>query len=183
MKELERLDDYLRGALADAEADAYEEELFGRAATGRAPELAFVDGLTAALRDAVERGTYELYVTAAGVERVMARGVRVQRVELLNTVEPQRYVLERDADLVVARMPVDLTGVRSLDAEIYAGDRLSKVMRDVSFDPGDGAVFFCCDGELARRTVGFVATTRFYARDDAGRRLVAELHAVSELAG
>ena len=67
--------------------------------------------------------------------------------------------------------------------EIYAGERLSKVMPDVSFDAVDGAVFLCCEGDLARATAGFVATTRFYARYDDGRRLLAEINAVSEVAG
>lgn len=184
MKDLERLDDYLSGAMADDDAGAYEDELFARAAAGAAPELTFVEGLRAAVRDAVKRGTYDLYLTAAGVERVLAGGARVQRLDLANTPEHQRPVLERDAELVITRLPIDLAGVSALDVEIYGGDRLSKVMRDVSFDPADGAIYLCCDGELARRTAGFLATTRFYARESGGgRRLVAELNAISELAG
>ncbi|MEZ4407858.1 MAG: hypothetical protein R3A52_15500 [Polyangiales bacterium] len=183
MSDLERLDDYLRGAMTDGEVDAYEEDLFARAATGDAPELAFRERLATSVRLAVERGTFEVHVTAAEADRIAASGLKVQRLELANTPEMQTCAVERDCDLMISRFPIDLTGVRGLDVEIYAGDRLSKVMPDVSFDANDGAVFLCCEGELARKAAGFVARTKLYARYDDGRRMVAEINAVSVVVG
>lgn len=183
MSDLDRLDDYLRGAMTDGEVDAYEDELFARAAAGAAPELAFRESLARSVRRAVERGTFEMYLTAAEADRIAASGLKVQRLELANTPEMQTCALERDCDLTITRFPIDLTGARGLDVEIYAGDRLSKAMPDVSFDVSDGAVFLCCEGELARATAGFVARTKLYARYDDGRRMVAEINAVSVVVG
>jgi hypothetical protein len=183
MKDVERLDAYLSGETPDADAAAFEDDLFVRAATGEAPELAFVDGLAAAVRDLVRRGTYHLYLTAAEVERLRASGANVQVIDILATPEKQEYALARDVDFLVARYPIDLRGVRSLDVEVYLGDRLSKVMKDVRFDPADGAAYFCCEGDLARQTVGFPTRSKFFATTDAGeRRLVAELDTLGVLA-
>lgn len=183
MKDLERLDAYLTGKTPDAEAGPFEDDLFARAATGEAPELVFLDGLVATVRDLVRRGTYHLYLTAAEVERLRASGAKVQLVDIVASPEKQEYEIVRDVDFVVARYPIDLRGVRSLDVEVYLGDRLSKVMKDVRFDPADGAAYFCCEGDLARQTVGFPTRSKIFATTDAGeRRLVAELDTLGVLA-
>lgn len=183
MKDLERLDAYLTGETQDPDAEAFEDELFARAASGEASELVFLDGLTAAVRDLVQRGTYHLYLTAAEVDRLRASGAKVQLIDILDSPEKQQYELARDVDFLVARYPIDLRGVRSLDVEVYLGDRLSKVMKDVRFDPADGAAYFCCEGDLARQTVGFPTRSKFFATTAAGeRRLVAELDTIGVLA-
>lgn len=182
MNDLERLDAYLAGEAPDADAEAFEVDLFARAATGAAPELAFLDGLTATIRSLVERGTYHLYLTAAEVERLRASGAKVQVIDIIDSREPQQFELQRDVELLVARYPIDLRGVRSLDVEVYLGDRLSKVMKDVRFDPDDGATFFCCEGDRARQTVGFPTRAKFLATTESGeRRLVAELETIGVL--
>lgn len=182
MKDLELLDDYVSGETSDADAASFEEELFARAGGGAAPELAFLDGLRGTVRSLVERGTYHLYLTATEVERLRASGAKVQLIDIVDSPEPQRYELARDVDFLIARYPIDLRGVRSLDVEVYLGERLSKVMKDVRFDPADGAAFFCCEGELARKTVGFPTRAKFIATTDSGqRRLVAELDTLGVL--
>ena len=60
--------------------DAYEEDLFARALAGAAPELAFHTALGEQLRAMNARGTLDLWLTARGVERVVASGLRVAAV-------------------------------------------------------------------------------------------------------
>ncbi len=183
MKDLELLDAYVSGETADSDAAAFEDDLFDRAADGASPELVFLDGLRATVRSLVERGSYDLYLTAAEVARLRASGAKVQLLDIVDSPEPQEYEVARDVDFLVARYPIDLRGVRSLDVEVYLGGHLSKVMKDVRFDPADGAAYFCCEGELARRTVGFPTRSKFFATTESGeRRLLAELDTFGVLA-
>lgn len=178
------LDGYLRGRGTDAEAAALEEDLFERAFAGAAPELVFVDELTSTVRRLGEKGTLELYVRAADIERIRASNHKVQLIELANTSEPQSYVVERDAEILLSRIPLDLRGIEELDIEVYLGDSddALKVMRDVAFDEDAGAVFTCCEGDLARATANVRTKSRFYGRGADGRRLLAELNTLGTLA-
>lgn len=171
------LDGYLRGRGTDLDAAALEEDLFERAFADAAPELVFVDELASMVRSLAEHGTLELYIRAADVERIRTLNRKVQMVELVNTAEPQSYTLERDADVVIARVPIDLRGLDELDVEVYLGDsdEAVKVMRDIAFDEDAGAIFFCCEGDLARATANVRTRSRLYGRDGGGRRLIAEV--------
>lgn len=49
-----------------------------------------------------------LYLAAAEVARVRASGARVQVNEIAESPERQAYTVDRDADFLVARYPLDL---------------------------------------------------------------------------
>jgi hypothetical protein len=69
-----------------------------------------------------------------------------------------------------------LDGIRRLEAEVCSmSGELLKRMPDIAFDPADGAVFACCEAELARASANTPTITRVYAFDDDGRRLLCEL--------
>jgi hypothetical protein len=169
-----RLDDYVRGRVGEDD-DAYEEALFARALADDAPELAFRARVGASLRTLDARGTLDVWLTARDVERVRASGLRTffHEIDPAHPVAPQ---LPADAELVITRVPIDLAGVRALDVEVLSPDgRLLKRMPDVAFDPADGAIFACCEAELARTAAASQTITRLWATDDGGRRLVGEL--------
>ncbi|HEY3498527.1 MAG TPA: hypothetical protein VGK73_27740 [Polyangiaceae bacterium] len=173
---LARLDDYVRGQDDEPGSAAYEEELFGRALEGDAPELAFHTGLGATLRHMNSRGTLDIWLTARDVERVRASGLKAVILEY----HPDDHApldLPPDTDLMIMRVPIPLEGVRSLEAEVYASDgRLLKRMPDIHFEPADGAVFACCDADLARTASSVPLTlTKVWAVTDTGRRLLIEL--------
>lgn len=178
------LDGYLRGRGTDVEAAAVEDDLFERAFADAAPELVFVDELTSTVRRLGDKGTLELYIRAADVERLRASSRKVQLIELANTSERQSYVVERDAEILLSRIPLDLHGVEELDIEVYLGDsdEAAKVMRDVAFDEDAGAVFTCCEGDLARATANVRTRSRYYGRSADGRRLIAELDTFGTIA-
>jgi hypothetical protein len=167
-----RLDDYVRGYPEDAPAEdceSYEEALFARALAAAAPELTFRAELAATLREMDARGALEIWLTARDVERLRRSGRNIVFYELdaANPVPPE---FTPDSELFIARVPLDLTGVRTLDVEILSLDgRVLKRMPDVHFDASDGAIYACCEAELARTAASSVGTrTRFWATDASG---------------
>jgi hypothetical protein len=177
------LDDYIRNRQAEARVADYEEDLFERALAERAPELAFRAGLGGTLHAMNARGTLDLWITQGQIAELRARGLNlvVFDVDPANPTTPE---IPPTADLVIAKVPLDLTGVRRLDAEVLTDDgRLLKRMPDIDFDPAEGAIFTCCEAELARTAVAARRLTRLWASREssdgrAERTLLLELRAV-----
>jgi hypothetical protein len=173
---LSHLDDYVRGRENGASVAEYETELFERALAGSAPEVAFHAGLASTLRLMNARGSLDLWICERDIERVRASGLKAMVWEwtLEHPLPPE---IPPGTDLVITRIPLPLAGVRTIDAEIYSADgRLLKRMPDVLFEPADGAIFACCEAELARAAASAPRTlTKVWAVSDGERRLVAEL--------
>lgn len=170
-----KLDDYVRGHMPEEPAGAYEDELFARALADSAPELAFRGELERTFRSMQARGTLDVWLTAREAERMAATGLRVVRFDL----DPAQFVapdLTSDFDILITRMPIDLSGVTRLDAEVLTPDgQLLKRMRDIAFEPSDHAIYACCEAALARVAASRPTITRVWATDAHGRRLVIEL--------
>jgi hypothetical protein len=173
---LARVDDYVRGGGDDASLDEYEAELFQRSLEGHAPEVAFHAGLASTLRLMSARGSLDLWICARDIERVRASGLKAMVWEW-TPERPLPPEIPAGTDLLITRIPLPLAGVTSLDAETYSTDgRLLKRMPDVLFEPADGAIFACCEAELARAAASAPRTvTKVWAVGDGERRLVAEL--------
>jgi hypothetical protein len=170
-----RLDDYVRGALGDEHADGFEDELFERALAGSAPELAFRHGLGATLNAMDARGTLDPWITAHDLERVRASGLNIVYFEV-DLENPSMPEIPQGTDLLIGRIPLDLTGVRELEVEALASDgRVLKSMPDVKFDRSDNAIYACCEADLALIAARADRTTRFWAVDESGRKLLLEL--------
>lgn len=170
-----RLDAYTRAELPDDEAEAYEAELFGRAMAGNAPELTFRSGLERQLRAMDARGTLDLWLTRRDLARVLASGLRVVQFDL-DVANPTVPVFPEQFDLLVTRIALDLTGVHRLDAEVLTpSGELLKRLPDIAFDPADGAIYTCCEAELARTAASVQTVMKLWAEDDSGRRLVCAL--------
>lgn len=169
-----RLDEYVRGEGSEESAAAYEDELFARALAGDAPELSFRHGLEVAFRSMEARGTTELWMTAKQVEEMRAKGTRVAFVEF-DPAKGEVAPFPEDTEILVTRIPVDLTGVERLDIEILSPDEvLLKAMPEVSFDPSDQAIFACCEIDLARVSIASRAIARAFSVEKSGRRLLVE---------
>jgi hypothetical protein len=170
-----RLDDYVRAADSETEAESYELDLFSRALEGDAPELEFRAELGHTLRAMESLGTLDLWLTARGVERLLKSGRKVLQFEL-DIRAPVVPDLSSDFEILVTKVPLQLDGIRRLEAEVCAlSGELLKRMPDIAFDPADGAVFACCEAELARASANTRTITRVYAYGDAGRYLLCEL--------
>lgn len=172
---LAELDDYVRGAKSDADAEAYEDALFARAVSGEAPELGFRAGLGRTLRVMGERGTLDLWLTGRDLSRVLQSGLRVRQIEI-DLTQPAPPDLSGEFDLLITKVPLSLEGVQRLDAEVVApSGALLKSMPDIPFDAADAGVYACCEVELARTALGARTVTRFWATYDDGRRLLGEI--------
>lgn len=172
---LTRLDDYVRGK-DDTGVGEYEEQLFSRSLAGSAPEVAFFSSLASTLRRMDARGTLDLWLCERDLERVRASGLKAVVWEW-HPERPFPPEIPPGTDLVITRIPLPLAGVRSIDADIHATDgRLLKRMPDVLFDPADGAVYACCEAELARTATSAPRTvTKLWAVTGSERHLLAEL--------
>lgn len=170
---LARLDDYVRGHDAEAEASAFEEELFARALADEAPDLELHEALGQALRASAASGALELWLTKAGVARLEGSGLRVLRARWSESGPASVPDLDVDFDVLVTEVPIDLRGARRLDVEIFDLEgRHLKTMPEVSFDPDDGAVYACCDAKLARLATRARTMSRVWVTDAEGRRSV-----------
>jgi hypothetical protein len=154
------LDDYTSRAMPEAEADAFEEELFGRAASGEAPEAEFSEGLRRAAEWIGRRGAFNVGSTRAEVDQLLASGLRVEYRDFGDGSVPAEIPpIPADIDLYVYRVGVDLgallgaEGLATLEGVDVVLERLGgehiKTFRDVRFDPADRAFYGVCERPLA----------------------------------
>ncbi|HEX5101769.1 MAG TPA: hypothetical protein VFV94_19795 [Polyangiaceae bacterium] len=151
---LAALDDYASGLMPEAEAEAFEEELFARAARGEAPEASF----TETLRRAAEwiqtrRGSFEVGSTRAEVDRLLASGARITYMDFGDCTKPVDIPpLDPKLDFFIYRVGVDLRAedYDTIDVvvETERGEYI-KTFRDVRYDATDGAFYGICEGPLA----------------------------------
>lgn len=150
----EALDAYQTGVMPDAEAVAFEEELFAAAAAGTADEVALVDRLSLIGRYLAARGGWDIGSSRARVDELIAAGLRVQMLEPQPAGPGQPLVLaaiDADAEIVVTHVPIDVRGYDSVDVIVEKPDGAPlKTFRDIGFDPLDGTVYALCEAPLAR---------------------------------
>jgi hypothetical protein len=175
---LTRLDDYVEGQLPDEQADAFEDELFGRAAGARPDEeTAFFDALS---RNAAWLASHFFGFrggsTRAEVDTLIASGTR--RVHWMDLGAPGAKRLSDwpdDTQIVVTRLGVDLRGASDVQVHVsFDGENNVKTFRDCEYDPIDGALYAVCHEPLARlafqqpRVVAQVTAVRDGRRETVG---------------
>lgn len=148
------LDDYVSGALSEAEALVYEAELFERAASGEASEALFVDRLALLGRFLQDRGGISNGSTRAQVDALVKRGFRIHTIDLGSGGRVELGPLPDDVEIVVTRLAVDARGFDhvEVDCETLSGQPI-KTFRDVQCDPEEGALYAVCEAPLARLSV------------------------------
>jgi hypothetical protein len=168
------IDDYVRGHLPERDVEAFEDDLFARALRDETPELAFREGLGRTLREMKERGTLQMWLTERDLAELIASGARVRRFDL-DLTHPTEPDFSGDFDILVTRVPMSFEGIEHLDAEVLARDgRVLKTMPDIAFERSDGAIYACCERELAIAAARSMTITRLWADGTGGRRLIAE---------
>jgi hypothetical protein len=160
---LAALDDYVRGTLSEAEAEAFEQRLFadacapiarssGEVAERTADETPSLEDVTTFLalwdgvRDLCARGTFSLILTEREARHLLSSGIKVAYFDV---DAPGPAHLSLSSEILLTRFALDLTGVEQLDVELMAGEQVVKTIHDVSFDPALGAVYMACEAELA----------------------------------
>jgi hypothetical protein len=155
---LTRLDDYVVGELPADAADAFEDELFARAAGPQGDgETAFFDALA---RNAAWLARHAFGFrggnTRAEVDALIASGRK--RVHLMDLGAPgpkQLAPWPADTQIVVTRVGVDLRGASDVQVQVsFDGQHTIKTFRDCEYDPTDGALYAVCHEPLARLAFG-----------------------------
>lgn len=173
---LAELDDYASGLMPETEADAFEEDLFARAALGAAPEAEFVERLRRAVEWVNQRGPFKVGNTRADIDAVLTSGLKVVFVDLGDGTAPVDIPpIAPDLDLFTYRLGVDLRGYDFVDVvvESPSGDFIKR-FRDVAYDPSDGALYGMCEAPLARISFGRgTVISKVMAGRGAERQLIA----------
>ncbi len=153
MKRLEDLQAYVTGELADgAAADAFEEAMFE--APGDA-DVVFLDQVTRHGKHLVDHGTWDIGVTKAHLDRLIADGHRVQVSYAGPPGGSKAFEIDRTCELVATVLPLGRTDVPVVDVEIFLVDYgVSKTIKDVAVDLGDGNVYGLCERPLAEMAFG-----------------------------
>lgn len=175
---LERLDDYATGILPESDAADFETALFDEAARGEAREADFLEGLLLSLRFIARHGVIGQSFTQSRVEE-LARKVRMHVIEL----EPGRTNVfgawEKDVEIVVTQLNVDLRGYDRVDVVVERPDGTHvKLFHDTGYDPETGRIYAYCEAPLAAAALlSGPAIARVLAERDGVRTEVARLHA------
>jgi hypothetical protein len=173
---LDRLDDYVSGHMSDADAAAYEDELFaaGASSAGATHDAAqFLDGVARMAALYEKGGGFLEGGTRAQVDALRAAGARVHFIDLgPGSAGPIPFpAWGAGYDIVVARLAVDLREQGLVDVEVETADgRPVKTFREVGCDPTDGALYAICQEPLARLAFGRGRTINRVIATKAGRR-------------
>ena len=171
---LARLDDYLSAAMSDADASAFEEELFALAAEGRAPELSYLDTFFEQAQWFTSRGGFSSGATAEQIAELR----KLPGVHHIDVGADTRVsAWPADTKYVVYRLDVDLRGYENIDVALVTPEgEHRKWFRDVTCDPTDGALYGACDAPLAASTFRFEPLIALVSASRGGeRQIVAKL--------
>jgi len=153
----EAIDDYQTGAMSDADASAFEEELFAAAegGSGSADELALLDRVTRVGAFLLGRGGFDVGSPRARVDQLIAQGLRVQilAASAENAIDGVFHLpkITDDAQIVVTHVALDVRGYDSVDVIVEKADgTVLKRFREIGWDPDDGTVYAVCEAPLAR---------------------------------
>lgn len=170
---LSALDDYQSGAMSDDDADRFEHELF--AGDAGEDDARFLDTMIRAARHLAERTTFHIGHTRREVEALLAKHdcvfIDCGRERVVHVT------VKRHADLFITRFALDLGGVDRVEVENHVeGVGHVKTMRDIRFDPSDGALYGVCEAELWHMSVadGRRVTSKFFGFVGESRRLLGE---------
>jgi hypothetical protein len=181
VKRLHDLDAYVTGELDGPAADALEEALFDAPDD---PDLAFVDQLTRLGATLAAHGTFDMGVTRAQIDELIAAGHKVQ---ILDAGEPsttsRTLVMARDVDLIVTKLALGRRDLERVDVELTVVEhQVTKVIKDAFVDQTTGTLWGLCERPLAQLAFGAGGTTIVRARHrDGDRAVIAEWHLLGQL--
>lgn len=153
MSKLERLDDYVTGTMPDDEAAGFEEELFAAAAKGEDEEARWFERFQLLMSWFAKDGLLVRGTTAEDVDALVAAGLKVHVVEL--EADKTLAYEEKDVDIVVTHVPLDVRGYDDVIATIERPDgRVLHTFRDCMSDPKTGHLYAICAAPLANLAWG-----------------------------
>lgn len=169
---LNALDDYQSGAMSDAEADAFEAELFDGKLAG---EALFLDTFVRLSQHLAARTTFNIGHTRAEVDALRAKYDCV--FVDCDAAATHHASVRRGADYYITRIALDLAGIERLEVENFvAGHGYVKTMRDIRFEASENAVYGVCEEALWSLSMahGNPIVSKFYGYEGETRRLIGE---------
>ncbi len=172
---LEQLDDYESGALV--ESDAFEEELFDRAAAGDSAELTFLDAVCNELAFLARKKQFGESHTAEEIAQLRAENPHAHYVDLGSGGVVGIPAWPSDTNRVIFHIRLDLRGYEEVEVENARPDGTPIItFRGVRCDPHDGNVYGVCFESLARLAFAHgPVIARVTGVQDGARKLVARL--------
>jgi hypothetical protein len=170
--DLGELDRYASGELSDADADAFEEAMFDAAGD---PGVEIVDRIVCHGARLVAHGTFDMGVTRAHIDALLAQGVTVQVIDG-GPPGAMKMTLDRTSELIATRLPIGRTDLARVDVEtvIVAFGSASKTIKDVFVDQTEGAVYGLCERPLAELAYGAGETIVRVREPHGDRAVIAE---------
>jgi hypothetical protein len=151
MKRLLDLDAYATGEMSDADADAFEEAMFD------APDdanVTFVDRFVRHGAKLAEHGTFDVGVTRAHIDALIAAGHKVQIADL-GPAGTGKFSIAPEADLIATRIQLGRTDIDRADVEFRIVEHdVAKVLKDCLVDQTDGSMYGLCERPLAELAFG-----------------------------
>ena len=145
------LDAYLTGELDDAGAAAVEDAMFAHPDD---PTLDVVDQLLRRGARLAEHGTWEPGTTRATVDAMIAAGTKVQVIEV-GAPGAKAVRVASTVDFVVTVLSIGRPDLDRVDVEVHLPHQgVTKIVRDASIDPADGAIYALCERPLAVMAFG-----------------------------
>jgi hypothetical protein len=166
---LEELDAYVAGEMNAADADAFEEALFD--APGDA-DVEVLDRIARHGRQLVEHGTWDMGVTKAHVDQLIAAGHDIH-VQDVGTPGTYTVMFDRRAELMLTILRLARTDLSRVDVELTLLDyNVTKTIKDALVD--DGALYGLCERRLAEMAFGAGRTIARVRRTDGAREVIAQ---------
>jgi hypothetical protein len=168
---LEKLDAYVTREMSDADAEAFEDALFDAPDDG---DLAFVDRLARHAARLAEHGTFDMGVSRAHVDSLIAAG---HKIHIIDAGPPGTgsVTFDRSADFCLTMMPLGRADLARVDVELLVVDHdVTKTIKDVFVDQTTGTIYALCERPLAELAFGAGRTIARIRRVDGARDVIAE---------
>jgi hypothetical protein len=146
------LDDYLHGALSDAEAAELEERLFAAAQAGEGDDARFLDTLQRRATWLADEGQFGEAYTRAEVDALLAREANlVHSYEVKSQGTTEVTAWKPGKKRVIVKLDIDLRGYEHVEVTARTlGGHPIITFRDITPDPTDGCLYAVCMEPVAR---------------------------------
>lgn len=169
---LEDLESYVTGELADGAVDAFEEAMFDNPDD---PDVRLLDALATHGARLVSRGTFDVGVTRAHLEALIAKGIEIDWQRPPHPGATLDVPWNATAEMFVTELAVGRTDIDRVDVELVMHDiGHTKTIADVVVD--NGTIYGLCERPLAEIAFKSGRSTARVRRRDGAKEVLAEYH-------
>jgi hypothetical protein len=167
---LDKLDAYVTREMSDADADAFEEALFDAPDD---PDLAVVDRIARHGKRLVEHGTWDMGVSRAHIDKLIADG---HSVHVFDAGAPGERIVSFDpkSEFFASVLHLERRDLQRVDVELHVvAFNVTKTIKDVVV-AADGNLYGLCERPLAEMAFLAGPSTARVRRTDGACDVIAE---------